>query len=477
MTITFTGTGGLFKRLGSIGGRYLDVVALMGGSATARVLSTSNMVTKYDTMQSNYSETTAINSTFDGAFQRMQSWQNGQAQFLQDLARLAADTIIRQVDDDAHLNQKTIDAALKELIFQMQANSASVNATEFSLGSQTNVGTPVGNAIVVVSTTSGKGVSLEYSIPETITIKCIADAQSGGATENREVFSITTPASVVPTTYNWPAGSGAYKSLLATDASQDNTTGYNLLTNGDMEDWCSDSSNTPKNWNVLVGTAGTNFFNAGGSDSYDGSGALKITGDGGGTLTSLAQVFDHAVSSTAGNGGTPAILEPEVPYAFNCWLKVSATPSAGVLRFRLLDGSNTVIADSASTNNSATKSLTGVSTSWVNFNGVFRLPASLPATIKLCIDTSTAIDSAKSVYIDRISFVKMQPLYTGGPYVAIFSGDTPAILNDTWTMALSASSTGTFQNLFDRWFDMRSKNLILPSVTGGTETIADSLVT
>ena len=49
------------------------------------------------------------------------------------------------------------------------------------------------------------------------------------------------------------------------------------------------------------------------------------------------------------------------------------------------------------------------------------------------------------------------------------------IINDTQTIAVSNNFGGVLQTACDRFFDMRSKGIILPSATGGAETIADTL--
>lgn len=476
MSVTLDGGFGLFDRVGALAGRINDIVALIGGSATARVLSTANMVTKFDDILDLYAGGTAINSTFDGAYNSLAAWQSAQVGLMQQLSTIGANTVIRMVDEDNPLKQKTLAVAMKELIRQMVANSETVNATEPAAGSQTNVGTPTGTPVVVVSLKNGAGATMEYVFAETLLFTCTSDAQTGGATAGQETVQVTgKTAASTSFAYNWPLGSGASTSLSITDAEQNND-GKNLLYNSSFESWCSDSAHTPQNWTVTVGTAATTIFNGGSSDAYDGSGCLKLTGDGGGTLSALTHQFDHATATTAGNGGTPAELEPETPYALTAWYKVSATPAAGVIEFSLVDGSGTTIADSAGTNNLTTQSLTSTSTTYLKFSTTFRLPAVLPSTVKLKVRLSTAIDSGKSVFIDRVALTPMTQLYAGGPYVAVASGATDMVLNDAWTIAVTVSSTGAIQKAFDRMFNMRSLGLQLPSATGAAETLDDAMV-
>jgi hypothetical protein len=70
----------------------------------------------------------------------------------------------------------------------------------------------------------------------------------------------------------------------------------------------------------------------------------------------------------------------------------------------------------------------------------------------------------------------MNPLYTGGPSVVIFSGNINMIINDTYWINFYNDYNGQFQRLFDRLFNMKSLGYLLPSNATGGETIPDSLI-
>ncbi|MGH2621604.1 MAG: hypothetical protein ACRDHG_13715, partial [Anaerolineales bacterium] len=204
-------------------------------------------------------------------------------------------------------------------------------------------------------------------------------------------------------------------------------------------------------------------------NAYAGAAALQYTGDGA-QLTSVAQTFNDSVL------GTAAKLKPQMVYGFNCRVKVSSVPAAGVLELSLIDGSNVIINNDAGAANSATKSLPAATTTYVAFNGTFRTPSVLPAVQKFRVRLSTALTSTVSVFIDHLAFAEMTQAYPGGPFLKAFSGASKLILNDSFVVTAANDYQGLFQLLFERLFGMRALGLQLPSASGGG-TISDALVT
>jgi len=470
MSVTLTGTGGLFKRLGRLFGAMADVTALKGGTATARVLSGASMQTRGTNITADLAEAPALSDYVSAPWGAIDSWRSAQTTLYSAFRSMAEDMVIRQVDLDANLPQRTLTTALTELIRQMRANSDSINASTVAAGDQTAVGTPTGNPVIVLSTKGADGYILQTLFAETLRLKIASDTGTG-ATARQEPLTVRGQAAADSVySHLWPGGSASSLSLSLVDAQLDNSSG-NKLVNGNFETFS--TANYPDNWTALVGVAGTNFFAAGSGDAYTQQNALKITGDGGGTLTGLAQQLNKATSTGAGAGGSPDTLKPLTQYAFCCKVKVSATPAAGVLRASLVDGSNAIINDASATANSVTLALTGVSTSYVTFSGTFRTPAVLPSTYKLRIDLSTAIDNGKSVYIDDLALAEMTPLYSGGPAIAAFAASTNPAAGDAWTIALT-NTMGVMAAWMERVFSLRDKGLQLPY--SGSPTVADSLV-
>jgi hypothetical protein len=473
MAITLTGTAGLFNRLGVLFAGAEDILATQGGPATARTLAGANWVTRAGTAQAAYGAAPANQSTIEGIWSQLRSWQGSSSAFLGQLRTFAQNTVMDMADADVHLSQRDLPTALGVLFAQMRAAAQTVRGSAVAAGAQTAVGTPNGNPVLLLSLKTVKGATLDTVFPETLTFACTGDSQ-GSATLGREPVSVKGFAGVDTLAYNWPLGSGANATLTAVDALQNNGGGNaNLLTNGSFEAFS--TANYPDNWTAGVGAAGTQVLNGGSGNAYDGTAVLQFAGDVGGTLTAAYQPFNTAANTAAGAGGTPAKLSPDTVYHWCLFYKVSATPTAGVLEVALTDGTGTVVNDDAGTANLTTRTLTTATTAYASLGGAFRTPAILPAVLRLRVRLSTAIDNGKSVFVDRLAFHAPQQLYTGGPYASVFSGANKLISGDSWTVALT-NTYGRFTYWFERMFGLRALGLVLPSATPGAETVLDSLI-
>lgn len=463
MAITLTGTGGLFSRVGDIGGAVNSIITFLnGGDISGGGLLSVGVAA--DAVRSEYAS--ARTDLIATLYPARDTYRGAHSTYLTALQTIAQNTVVAMADDDNPLPAKTLANALAELISQMEGSSDTVDASTTSATPATGSAN-VGDGVCVATVKRTSGAANEYLYAEDIVIKCGADAVTGGSTQYSESFTASGEAAAANRlAYNWPAGSGATKTLLAVNASGDNTTG-NKLTNSDFETFT--VTNTPDNWSILVGAAGADILES--TDKYHGTKCLEILGDGS-TLTSIAQTFNSA-------GGTLGTLKPNTVYMWNAWMKRDTSLAAGVLSVELVNGSNSVIADDAGNNNATAITLSsGLTTTYAAKNGVFVTPANLPSVVKLRIRLTTAATSGESFYIDRLALTECaEPLYTGGPYAAVFSGTTAFLKNDVFTVAVANDNAGAFQKLFWRLFDMPTLGLQLPSHSGGSETIDDTLVT
>jgi len=474
MTIALTTAGsGLFVKLGGMGGILNDINSLRGGTATTNVIAAANMLTRFATLETQYNTAVKIQSTLDGDYSLLSGWQQAQQSLLSYLRDLAGKTLRRMAMDDANISQDDIPTAMAELIRQM-SGVATVQASTVAAGAQTSFGSPVGDTVIVMSLKNGAGVTQEYVLAETLRFTCRQDAQNGG-TAWQEGLTITGPTPVTdPLSYLWPGGSGAGGGLTLTDSDQ-NQVGT-VLQNGGFTTFT--AANNPDNWPIAVGVAGTGVQKELTAVLRAGGASLKFLGDGA-ELTCVRQPFNAVVSTVAGLGGTTYKLLPDTVYHLNFWVKMSsASPSTGILKVTLVDGSNATINDDASTANSVTATLTGIGdTNWHNYNAAFRTPANMSITTagnyKLQIKLTTALESGKSVYIDNLSFLPATQIYRGGPYVTAHSGGTQQLLLDAWTIALT-NTLGAFQGLFQKFFDMRALGMQLASA--GSPSVSDSLL-
>lgn len=477
MAVTLTGTGGVFKRLGRLFGGAADLLALMGGTATSAVGSGASMQTRGTNIEADAAESPAVSQAIDGHWTKISNWQSMQTSFFTDLVRLAENIVIRQVVLDTPLLSQDITSALAELARQMKASGDDLNASTISVGAQASLGSPTGTPSFVVSTYRADGMQYQTVFPETLRFTCTADSYTGGATARKETFNVR-GALAYPSAwdYRWPGGSNASQTIQLVDAQLDNQSGGNLLTNGDFE--TANTTNYFDNWVHGSGAAGTDFFAYG--SGYTQSNALQIKG-GGVTNPTIYQEFNKTASTSAGAGGTPAVIQPRTQYALNFWGK-KTTATAGVLRAALVDSSGTILTDDYGTSQSSSYTLSGGggwTTSYVAKQAIFRTPSVLPTDgiVRLQFRLTTNLtDATESIVLDDVALAAMTTqLYTGGPYVVGFSGATKVVKNDAYTIAVS-NTMGVLVSYMERAFGLAAKDIIFPYDTGGTETVADSVV-
>jgi hypothetical protein len=472
MAIPLTGSGSLFQRLGRIWAFMDDVNALRGGPATTRVLSGANAVTRAANILADYAAGTGIQAVADGLYSNLSAWQGTSTGYLNQLKSLCQATLIQMANQDQPLPKPDLPSAMALLVQQMKAAAATVNASAPAVAAPVAVGTPHGNPAIVVSLKDHAGQTLAYVLPETLTLACTGDLASG-ATLNQEAMSVKGAAALTDTlSHLWPAGSGASLNFKTVDGTKNNAA-QNVLFNGDFETWTTPAS-PPDNWVLTVGVAGTDVFNGGSGNAYgSGTGSLQFTGTAGAVLTALTQQFGIPVSISPGAGGTPAVLAAGTQYALCGFVKVSATPAAGVLEFALVDGTGAVVADDSGTNNLFTLDLTTLTTAWVSVSGSFRTPTVLPSVLKLRVRLSTALSTGVSLYLDRLGMALVQPMYAGGPSITMFAGSSRLVSGDTWLLAAS-NTFGAVQKRAEMVFGMRALGLQIPS--SGSPSVADSVI-
>lgn len=457
MAIDLDGSqNGLLRRLGKIAVNIISansfrgtadlsaasIVSIGVGTDNVRALFNSS---DQEVVDSLYSQRDAVRSSLAG-------WNAYQSQ-------IAATTLITMANDDTPLTSLTTFYALKLLISQMVSANETVKANTVSASVATG-STNTGTAVCLASVKGPTGKDREYVIAEALTLTALNDSQSATATAGRESWSITGVVSQPDQlSWDWPKGSAV--STVLTAAAVDGSA--QKLVNGDFEDF---TTNDPDYWEIVVGTATTHIARA--AAPFTGTYSLSFIGDGS-TLTAIRQEF---ADSTNGNSYS---LLPSTVYAFNCWVKMSATPGAGVLAATLTDSSGTTMTNDASASQQITKDLTGVSTSWVNFGGFFQTPSVLPSTPHyLKLHLTTALSSSRTLYIDDATFILPTLTYIGGPYLAVFPGATATVKNDTFSVTVANDWGGKFQKYFQIFFDLRNLGLQLPS--SGSPTIDEALV-
>lgn len=477
------------ERLGHLFGAVQDVLALQGGTATARVLSTASLETRLLTLATDYNTVASGGSKAPNLLQgdngfggsstslatAVNSWDSTAQSFFSALQQIAQNTVIQMCDYDAGgLQQRTLSFALQYLINQMVTNSTTVNSTTVSVGSQSSVGSPTGNPVFVLTGLNGLGQTVQYAYTDAFTYTTTADAQTGGQTSGQEQISIVgSNAQTNQWSYLWPTGSGIASTLNLCSATVNNGgANANLTTNGSFSAWSNGTSGfPPDNWTALIGTGQIGQS----STAYFGSYSTQFTGDSS-TLTSMAQSFNTPASTTLNAGGTQAKLSPLTLYCFNVWYKLtSASPAAGVFQIDLVNSSNTIIDNYNGGANSASVALTGIAdTNWHTLSLVAALPTVLPSAQKIRAHLTTALTSGTNLLIGGIACDAMTTLYAGGPSLSPFSGNTATIEDDSWQQTFTPT-WGTVQQFMQQFFNMNSLGLTIPN-TASSPTVADSTV-
>lgn len=172
-------------------------------------------------------------------------------------------------------------------------------------------------------------------------------------------------------------------------------------------------------------------------------------------------------------------LTPKTAYAISLWACVDAVAAAGVITVDLFDGS-AVINDAQGSPNSITFNATALTTAFQHLSAlqaaecVFRLPAVVPPVVYLRIRISTAVTNTKSMFVDQVGLTPMTEIYSGGPLLALFSGNTAWAAADTFTVTTTNDRAGVLREWCERNFGMAALGLIFP--TSATPTIPDSVV-
>jgi hypothetical protein len=465
MSIPLTGTNpaGLFNRLGKLGLLVADINTYQSTTLVNDVLGILNL---FQGAAGNLSNAEPdIVGSLPGTDQA--SNQTSIAGITQQLTNYAQAAVIRMVFRDNPQPDNSLATALKEVIRQMKAASATVKAC--TVTATVNAAPSVtnnGNGVCLISTKRGDGLQQENLFAETENIVCTADSQGGGSAGNESFTFRGQVAQSNPFLQNWPLGSGAQATMQAINATANNSQG-NLLVNSNFVTFT--TPNIPDNWLLALGTAGTDFKQ--GSLGFIGTSSAQWVG-GTGTNASITQTFALAA-------GTAGKLSPDTQYAVNFWAKVDVVPAAGVLTVDLVDGNGVTILDDQGVANSFTVTCSTLTTSFAAKNGIFRLPKALPAVMKVRLRLTTGLSGGSNLFVDTLGFGAMTPEYPGGPQLALFSGSANFLINDAFQIVTTndrggAANLKTFQTLADRFFNMKQLGLLLPS--SGAPSISDGLI-
>jgi hypothetical protein len=170
----------------------------------------------------------------------------------------------------------------------------------------------------------------------------------------------------------------------------------------------------------------------------------------------------------------PVSLSPRACYAMNLWASVDVAPAAGELEVALVDGvSGDVIEDDQGTENKFTVDLTTLTTDPEAHNDSFHTPLNLPRAVYLRVKLTTPLSAGTSLFMDELCLSPMTRLYSGGPYIAAFSGAYEFEEGDYAEINVTNSRDGLIHEWLNRLLSLAQKDILLP--VSYTPTQDDSL--
>lgn len=458
MALTYTGTDGLFTRLGAL-------VYMMDQVRAHQ----NNLKTLLANVQAEYSSTDAW--MIDVLSGNIEARIAEAGNVLNDVRAAAERTILEMCFTEATASgatntmvRKDIRDALVWLIRDMDSVPQSIDGTTITKSALSVGASNSGNGkfyyffeapnVLLGSTNDWPNIRTEV-----LEARCIQDGTTGAISRGSEIFEIRGQPAYSGLDYRFPAGSGTLMRLTTACASVDNgIPSQNILHNSDFED---QTSNLADRFTVVSGTAGTEFLTET-TNVFRGSSAIKLAVTGS-TFNIRQRLADF--------DGTLGRLTPDRPYILAVAIKKDTT-ATGTLRLSVKDGSGNII-DSG--NFYFSQSIAATTTSYAIYATQLRSPRIVPSELYFHIETTTAI-ATDAVYIDEIVLAEMMPIAAGGPALAIVAGSTNWSADDNARYTFTNNSEGAFATAFDRLFDMYGKGLSLPANYLGSETISDSLI-
>lgn len=446
MTIPLTGAGGLFTTVGRLGGWLLNFNGILGktapspgsawGASGPTINDLNDNVNNYITqLQANSNLASLTNAVYSQMRDNVRSTLLGQLNFAQTQSRQVLQALASaDQSPNPFIPTPTIQfqPSLLYLINQMKTPTTTFLAPAVITATVTSGTNNHGDGVCVASVLRNDGTTQQYLFNETINLLCTSDSQISSGNLAREPFSFA-GANASPSFLNWdwPAGSGASGSFSAVNAA---VTSPNIVSNGDFETYT--VANIPDGWTVVTGTAGTDFIKDT-SEFYTGAASFAFVGTGGAPLSQLY----FPIPSPVPNG----------VYMLNCWMRKANALATGVLQFSLMDSTNTVINNDAGNPCSFSQTLSSLTTSFAAVNGTFVLPKALPSAVRLEMKLTTGISTVGGrAAIDRMALIAPTPAYgstLAGPYLGVFSGATPFLINDSFAVAIANDYSGLWQKL------------------------------
>jgi len=404
--------------------------------------------------------------------------QDQSGEIVTDLRSDAKATLISMFDDDATLEELSVDKALDALIRRLDSASQTIDRPSsgyvtLPTGNKgTADGANTGNGIFLLSDlapvgylSSAQALDLPSIRTETIRAKCIRDSTNRKVQSGNEIFTIEGARAVHRSSYEWPKGSGTRARLEVTrpNSRGGRMPGVNVVTNGNFSSF---TSNAPDKWTIVTGSAGTHIDDD--TDVFRGTKNLKFIGDG-----STTPKITQATNSVLGTSGR---INPDRPYIITAAIKYeTAVPSASLI-ISVRTSGGTVLNDSvAGRAMQLTATSAAMTTSYQIFSAVVFSPINAPKDSVIDIRFNGNQANTSVVHVDSVVVSEMKRFKRGGLAYALVPGSADYIVNDEFTAAITnncANNDGELALEFDRFFDTETSGVVLPSAT--SPTLADA---
>tara|TARA_R110000824_G_scaffold43722_9_gene127586 strand:- start:2866 stop:4329 length:1464 start_codon:yes stop_codon:yes gene_type:complete len=486
MAINYTGTGGLFVRLGKI----FEVAKVTETFQATCLAEVDDVLDVFVNDVGSLWQVSDLSSVRDSFASPMYSRFDL-------LSNLAKRVVMESVKDGLLLQPRSFQHALQLLKDDMKSGSTKTLAA----GSSTNtlfIEANTVSASLAGSVVSGGGTLLQSLLMpmsslatsaqknnqgmfvEAIKFECVRD-EAAGTNPGEEIFKVTGKERVSAYDGTWPLGSGTSTLCQVVSAATSIHTNSqypkNLLDNSGFDTWS--SATQPIQW-VYNSTRASGSFGTGGHDSSsnpveqkninftpDGDYSLEFNGDGN-ELHRIYQDFGKAA-------GTLGRIKPDRTYIFSCRIRsTSGTISAGNFTCGIKNSSFTAISTATQSLNFGVTNITD--STWVHFTSTFQTDTQdIGTDARLVVEfTTTALQTGKSLIVDEMVLCEPKSLYAGGPAVALVRGSADFQIENTFTLTVANNNSSEMQRYFRKLLNTENTGFQLP-VAGGTE-MADSLI-
>jgi len=490
MAITYTGTNGLFTRIGKLA-QVASVVNTFRGTLSNEI----------DDVFAEFTSGTAPFTHPDGPFdvhqiEPLTMQKDFTERYFSQIDAAIQGSLINMimgaVRDGLKKPASNLNEAFHFLVEDMILYSAGFFVTEHALttaGTLSAGSANTGNGTILVSNNrsiaaAGAASKIESRIrTETLRAICTNDLSSGIGGGN-ERFTFEGEEAKPRFSSQWPGGSGALRSIRVTSAGIANNVrqgdGINILQNSDFNLW---SSTTACELWTLGGT-GNNLAHTnggqGGSLSVDTQRTTSTFGDRGQYNIQFNGngSFKHTATQRTNNSdGTPLRVHGNCTYFWSARIKsADTTITSGVLRISLFNSASATIANTSVSVDFSSSNLTS---SFTHLSGEIQLDRNTTVEdTRVVIEFTTALQADRSLVMGELVFAKPTPLYREGPSVLMVRGANDFRVDDTFTLQYVNNYAGVFQKFFDQYLGDLG-DYTLPTGTqksSGSTNINDNLV-